>query len=189
MWSVYFLRDHKLSPLAPSYYAVAPATAEWTLTPRSDAVSGSPVRAVNKRFQLERQFNGPTSATSSGLEAEITSQVKTVSVSEGAPIQFNAMVINSGTASWLASGGTPGAVNFGAHLESGSGKELDHNFLRQAVVPGRARAIPPEMRATVGVQMTAPKPGRYRLELQMVSEGVAWFGSATTVELTVSPAG
>jgi hypothetical protein len=54
-----------------------------------------------------------------------------------------------------------------------------------------ARAVPPGESVEIQAEIPAPsRPGRYRLELDMVDEGIVWFGqkgSATfEVELLVS---
>ena len=69
--------------------------------------------------------------------------------------------------------------------DSKRGKELQHDFSRQPVVPGRTQPIPPGATATTVVEVPSPPPGRFRLSLQMVSEGVKWFGPSAPIDLTV----
>jgi hypothetical protein len=189
MWAVYFLRNHPLTAQSASYFPTAPPTAEWTLTPRNDALASPSFQVVNKRFQLERRFTGPTSATADGLDARITPAQKQVVVTAGAPIRLTAKITNDGSAAWLASGTPPGSVNVGGRLETAGGREIQHDFSHLPVVPGRTAPIPPGATATTVLDTPSPLPGRYRLVLQMVSEGVKWFGPKIPIDLTVQSAG
>jgi hypothetical protein len=189
MWAVYFLRNHALSPQSASYFPTTPPKAEWTLTQRNDALASPTFRAVNKRFQLEPSVTGPTSATGDGLDAQITPAQKRVVVTAGTPINLTAKIANTGTAAWLASGTPPGSVNVGGHLETPKGREIQQDFSHLPVVPGRASPIPPGATATTALAEPSPPPGRYRLVLQMVSEGVKWFGPRVPIDLTVQSAG
>ncbi len=189
MWALYFLRNHPLTVQSGSYYPTTPPTAPWTLTPRSDALTSPSFHAVNRRFQLEPQFTGPTSAAADGLAARITPQQEKVVVTAGTPIHVTTRIANTGSSAWLPGGTTPGSVNLGSQLETPAGKQLQHDFSHQPVVPGRTRPIPPGATATTVLDVPSPPPGRYRLTLQMVSEGVKWFGPSAPIDLTVQAAG
>ena len=67
-----------------------------------------------------------------------------------------------------------GLVRLGAHLTpmDGGSAILDYG---RADLP---RDLAPGASAEVRLELTAPsEPGRYRIELDMVREGVAWFSS------------
>jgi hypothetical protein len=80
-------------------------------------------------------------------------------------------------------------VNVGVTLQTARGDEITHDFHHQPVVPYRTQPIPPGAKATTPMAPPTPQPGRYRLRMQMVAEGVGWFGPTATVDLTVRPAG
>lgn len=185
MWAVYFLREHQVTLQSAAYWASGPPTAPWTLASSTDQLTSPTFKGVNKRFRLEPTYTGPTSETGAGLEAQITPQTRKVVVTAGAPIVFSAKIVNNGSAAWLASGAEKGAVNLGVQLETTAGQDINQDYVRATVVPGRMRAIPPGATATTAVQGPALAPGKYRLALQMVSEGIDWFGPTAHVDLTV----
>lgn len=85
------------------------------------------------------------------------------------------LVRNEGNSIWLASerGGALYQVNLGNHWLEQNGQTLTHDDGRSAfskdLKPGEARELT--------ITVAAPrKPGKYLLELDMVQEGVTWFG-------------
>ena len=56
MWAAYFLRDHHLHLVQPTYYAVSSPTATWTLLRRDAPVPPGTVevRLINGTYQLVR---------------------------------------------------------------------------------------------------------------------------------------
>jgi ubiquinone/menaquinone biosynthesis C-methylase UbiE len=117
-----------------------------------------------------------------GLHATMTAEL-TAAPHAGVPIRIRARVKNSGTASWLASGIRPGGVSIGTHLFSGSGALInpDHAWL---AIP---RTLAPDDEVTFEGDLPPLEAGRYILELDCVSDGVAWFGQlgSPTVRLDV----
>lgn len=98
----------------------------------------------------------------------------------GARLELPVRVRNDGEALWLGEeNGVPGVTRVGAHLKEADGTFVDYDWYRLS--------LPREMRPGEEEQLIldcrAPLvPGRYVVELDMVSEGVAWFsqlGSAT----------
>lgn len=84
-------------------------------------------------------------------------------------------VKNAGNTRWLAAPQkAPGYVFVGGHLldEKGAMLDLDHT---RAPLP---RDLAPGEEATVAVSFGLPsRPGRYQLELDLLVEGLTWFGA------------
>jgi tRNA (mo5U34)-methyltransferase len=93
----------------------------------------------------------------------------------GAEVRLRVRAENTGLARWLAAGeaGTEkGAVRLGAHLLTAEGAEMSRYHARAAL----ARDVAPGGCETVELAVRAPEgPGRYVLEIDMVSEHLAWF--------------
>ena len=83
-------------------------------------------------------------------------------------------VTNTGSAVWLPADAPHGGVSLGAHLYDAAGTLLRFDALSQplAVPP---REISPGETVDVVLRVPTPGPGRYRLELDCVADGVAWF--------------
>ena len=117
------------------------------------------------------------------------------SAAAGHPILLDAIVSNSGRATWLPSDVALGGVSIGAHLYDEAGQLLKFDLCRAPLaVPSKLIAPGESLRCRLTVP---PQPaGRYLLELDCVAAGIAWFaplGSrAFRLRLTVvggSPAG
>jgi len=88
---------------------------------------------------------------------------------------------NVGTALWLQDPTDFGLVNAGAHLFGADGQLLDFDFMRMRLQP-TDDPIPPGGQVEVVADLPHLDPGRYRVEFDLVAEGVAWFsenGNAT----------
>ncbi len=179
MWVVYFLPDTTLHLLQPSYFASTPPASAWILTKRVGELSGAPYVPLTERFRLERSFAGPTSAHATGLDATIS--VQSAQLAGDGQLRAHVVVTNTGSASWLPLEKGIGGVELGAHLASAAGDELDHDYARQPLVPGWNRAILPGGSVDLDVAVPAPANGAAVVELQVVSEGIAWFGASVPV--------
>jgi hypothetical protein len=74
-------------------------------------------------------------------------------------------------------------VRLGAHLLSDEGALAILDYGR-ADLP---RDLAPGAAAEVGIELSAPgQPGRYRVELDMVREGVTWFSRREPSSVDVS---
>ena len=82
---------------------------------------------------------------------------------------------NTGNTRWLAAPERrDGHVALGGHLRDERGAVLEQDFLRVRFPAG----IDPGAAAELECAFRMPeRAGRYRLELDMVDEGVAWFAS------------
>jgi 4-amino-4-deoxy-L-arabinose transferase-like glycosyltransferase len=92
---------------------------------------------------------------------------------------------NVSTVTWLARerGGSPHQVSLGNHWLDPSGKTLVNDDGRSALL----RDLKPGDTTDLSLTVNAPGPGRYILELDMLQEGVSWFGlkGSPTVQLPV----
>ena len=103
----------------------------------------------------------------------------------GQPIGIDAIVTNSGTATWLASDAPRGAVALGTHLyDEASGALVTFDFHVEPLTDP-PREIPPG--ETVRCRVTLPPiaAGRYRLELDCVASHVTWFAQVGSKPATL----
>jgi SAM-dependent methyltransferase len=94
----------------------------------------------------------------------------------GGRLLVQGTVNNNGGAIWLPASAKIGAVKLGVHLLDQDGKGLDHDYYRQHLTPDPGRRV--GIGETVTMEFQIPLPharGRYFLEFDLVSEGVAWF--------------
>lgn len=138
-------------------------------------------------FFLTRAGGGPLDSRSSeGLAAEISAPGKVV-VAAGSPVSIDAIVVNRGSAMWLPSGTSHGGVGVGVHLHDASGRRMPPSG---EVLPLDAPAgVGPGDKVHAAIVLPPLAAGVYRVELDLVAVGVAWFsqlGSKTaTVQLTI----
>src|SRR5262245_7427336 len=122
------------------------------------------------------------------LRARLTVTPVDASVPRSTRYSLSCRVENTGHATWPRSSPDGfGLVRLGAHLVplDGAPAILDYG---RAELP---RDLAPGASAEVSLELSAPaRPGRYRVDLDMVREGVAWFSSrepsSVEVPLTVT---
>jgi SAM-dependent methyltransferase len=120
------------------------------------------------------------------LRARIDGVPPRLAVPRSAPYTLTCRVENTGHARWPRSSPDGfGLVRLGAHLCGRDVSVLDYG---RAQLP---RDMEPGAAETVSIGLVAPpEPGDYRVELDMVREGVAWFSSrepsSVTLDLTVT---
>jgi hypothetical protein len=98
---------------------------------------------------------------------------------------FDAIVTNTGVATWLASGAARGAVGLGSHLyDEASGALVTFDFHVEPLTDP-PREIPPG--ETVRCRVTVPPlaAGKYRVELDCVASQVTWFAQVGSRPATV----
>ena len=140
-------------------------------------------------LELEVTDEVPDSRQPGLLRAEIVlAGAPPLVVAAGGTAHLEVRVTNTGNTRWLHEKAPAGGyVSLGGHLKDATGALVDLDFLRaplpNVVGPGENAAL------TAGVRAPS-RPGRYRLELDMVDEGIVWFaqrGSPTVeVELHVT---
>lgn len=93
----------------------------------------------------------------------------------GERVTFEVRVVNASDELWLAGerGAAPFQVTLGNHWLDASGVEVVHDDGRTALTDDLA----PGASMTLPLTVNAPsRPGAYVLEIDMVQEGVSWFG-------------
>jgi 2-polyprenyl-3-methyl-5-hydroxy-6-metoxy-1,4-benzoquinol methylase len=116
------------------------------------------------------------SRTVAGLACDVRASVAIAAGVEGR-IVLDAIVTNTGAATWLASDAPRGGVALGTHLYDGSGGLVSFDFHCEPLTDPPREIGPGE---TVRRRVTLPPiaPGRYRLELDCVAAHVTWFAQA-----------
>lgn len=118
------------------------------------------------------------------LRARLTATPAAATVPRSARYALRCRVENTGHATWPRSSPDGfGLVRLGAHLvaRNGASSVLDYG---RADLP---RDLAPGASAVVTIELDAPdESGEYRVELDMVREGVAWFSSRHPSSATVS---
>jgi SAM-dependent methyltransferase len=107
-----------------------------------------------------------------GLAGQVTAVLESTTVRTGQPIRGEVVVSNIGTARWLPSTAPVGGVKVGVHLYDADGRLLYRDFGR-IELPGDG--IEPGRESATRFELPSPSPGRYSLELDLVSEQVCWF--------------
>jgi ubiquinone/menaquinone biosynthesis C-methylase UbiE len=98
-----------------------------------------------------------------------------LSVRTGEQVRVRVEVRNTGSIRWLHTNIIDFAiVKVGAHLRDAEGRDLVYDLLR-AHLP---YDVSPGGGAAVDVSFTIQEPGTYQVELDLVSERVAWFAQA-----------
>lgn len=117
----------------------------------------------------------PDSRRPEGLEAEIVVQsARRVPEAMGRGIQLEVLVRNTGRTRWLTAAGS-GQVNLGVHLAHPGGAVHDNNYARLPLPRG---PVSPGEEVLVKGTVRLPDQAEFDLHLDLVSELVAWFGSA-----------
>jgi SAM-dependent methyltransferase len=121
---------------------------------------------------------GPERADSrriEGLACEMHATGPDGLVIEGRPIAIDAIVTNTGSATWLPSSAAAGSVSIGAHVYDEPSERLLAFAAAIAPPVDPPREIAPG--ETVRCRITIPpqQRGRYIVELDCVASGVTWF--------------
>jgi SAM-dependent methyltransferase len=119
-----------------------------------------------------------------GLACEIRASVAPDRPAAGR-IAIDAIVTNTGTATWLPSSTPVGGVGLGVHLFDASGSLLSFDFHVEPLTDPPREIAPGE---TVQLRVVLPPiaPGRYHVELDCVASRVTWLAQAGSRTATVS---
>lgn len=134
---------------------------------------------------LETTGETPDSASPGLLRAELARVGGEAALlgAAGARLALRLRLRNAGNTLWLSSPEKRhGHVAVGGHLLDAEGRLLDRDFLRVPLPTDVAPGATIEVDCPV---LAPPAPGRYLLELDMVDEGVAWFGPRGSATLRV----
>ena len=112
------------------------------------------------------------SRTPRSLSASIAAKIEKKTILERERFCVSAVVRNTGSGIWRPSGTDIGAVNLGVALFNADGQLIDKSFHRVATVN---HLDPDRKRYDLTFELPQLKVGRYQIELDMVSEHVAWF--------------
>jgi len=109
-----------------------------------------------------------------GFRAELSVWAPPSSLRAKKQAVISVRIKNASTVTWLARerGGSPHQVSLGNHWLEPSGRTLINDDGRRALL----RDLKPGETTDLPLTVNAPAPGRYILELDMVQEGVSWFG-------------
>jgi SAM-dependent methyltransferase len=141
------------------------------------------LRHVRSFFLVKDGVERVDSRTPTGLACEIRATLATATPTAGQPVVIDAIVANTGAATWLASNVSPGGVALGTHLYDAGGALVTFDLHCEALTDPPRDVAPGD---TVRCRVTVPpmRAGQYRVELDCVAAQVTWFaqaGSPTTV--------
>jgi ubiquinone/menaquinone biosynthesis C-methylase UbiE len=139
---------------------------------------------VRNFFLTKRGTEALDSRDAGALAATLSATLETTPRA-GEPIALRLTVTNRGRARWLPSDERIGGVSIGGHLFDGDGNLINFLYHWQSL----PKALESGETLTFTFTTAPLAAGRYRLDLDCVSNQVAWFnqlGSKTaTVELTI----
>lgn len=172
-----------LSPLHP----VMVSYSEYSAFPTNADVANRFLDITDRRvknypiFFLKMSGTAPLDSRSiNGLGAKLELAERPVTAVESEkPFDIRLKVANVGQATWLRSGISPGAVNIGMVATTSDGRSYQfRSHLSDAPVE-------PGTQVTEIAHFPGLKPGTYDIELDLVSEHIAWFKTIGSRELHV----
>lgn len=108
-----------------------------------------------------------------GLATRLTLRTaRQVSRSGAAQIELEVLARNCGDRHWITAA-MPGQVNLGVHLLSAEGRMIDNDHARLRLARG---PVAPGEEVLIRGMVPLPALQTYRLQLDLVAEGVSWFG-------------
>jgi ubiquinone/menaquinone biosynthesis C-methylase UbiE len=144
------------------------------------------LRHVRSFYLVKQGTARVDSRSATGLACDIRASIAGPA-SGASGIAIEVVVTNTGAATWLPSGTTPGGVSLGAHLYDESGALRSFNFHTWPLTHP-SREIAPGEAVTCRLTLPSLPPGPHRVELDCVADRVTWFAQAgsRTVTLTVT---
>ncbi len=160
-------------------------SAKWVASTRAF------LRDVRSFFLYKEGSERVDSRNVAGLACDVSATLVSSPAIEGEPILVDATVTNRGTAIWLPSNAPFGGVAVGAHLHDEAGKLITFDLHWESLTEP-PREIAPGESASVRMSLGSRRAGRYLLEVDCVSAGVAWFAQLGSqparLALEVAPA-
>lgn len=145
-----------------------------------------PVGSVPVVIPVETTDETPDSASPGVLEAriEVAGHDRGLEAAASAVLTLAVRVTNTGNTLWLhAPREAGGHVMLGGHLRDAGGALVEQDLFR-APLP---RDVAPGETVEVPCSFAAPAvPGSYRVELDLVDEGIAWFGTRGSSALPIT---
>jgi hypothetical protein len=142
---------------------------------------------LHRLFFLQKAgLSQPDSRQRRGLAARFELMASDRTIRRGHYLAVRGKVTNIGQARWLPASAPIGGVKLGVHLLDSAGGLLNLDHYRQHLTPDPGRII--EVGEEIAIACTIPvpeAPGGYVLEIDLVSEGVAWFGQNGTVPVRI----
>ena len=145
--------------------AGGPAGAAWLASARTF------LRHVRTFYLVKAGLERADSRRADGLACEIRA---TLAAPASHPVAIEAVITNTGAATWLPWGDAPGGVGLGTHLYDASGALVAFDF-HVAPLTTPPREIAPGETVTCRFTLPALASGSYRLELDCVASQVTWF--------------
>jgi hypothetical protein len=127
-------------------------------------------------LDLEVTADVPDSANPGVLRAtlEVLRPAGPVRVRPGSTVPVRVRATNIGNTRWLCASSDVGQVMLGAHLLDAQRRLLVLDHARTAL----DHDVPPRETVEIEIAPFAPAaPGRYLIEIDLVAEGLAWFGA------------
>ena len=140
------------------------------------------IDAVREGLAWLSSYGIPTAAAALAVVAEFRAQITlaSTSVSRATPM-VSVTVVNPTTTWWTPGGAAPLAI--GSHWLAADGSVLvwdgPHLPIAQAVAPGGA--------ITIALPLAIPPAGASLLTVDLVAEGLRWFGSGSPRAVTLVP--
>lgn len=151
--------------------AGGPAGAAWLDSTRQF------LRHVRSFYLVREGAERADSRSAAGLACEIRA-----SLADGT---IDAVVTNTGSATWLPWGTTPGGVGLGLHLYDASGALVSFDFHVEPLTTP-PREIAPGETLMCRVALPPLPPGAHRIELDCVASDVTWFAQAGSRTVTLA---
>jgi hypothetical protein len=179
MWPAFFLEEKKIAIIDPSYYSVIEPLSAPTLVNKEfntfPWVSRNPVSDI---YDLIPYPKGNLSTTPMGLKADILIDNPEL-LRVGVDTQVSFEIANVGSSTWLGSGQCLGCVNASVRIVSEDGVEVIADWNRVSLKDFPNYVLPGQKVAGSTV-LNISKPGKFTLEITLVSEHVSWFNQIDT---------
>ena len=177
-WAWYALRDQRTYPVNPSWVPAAEPRAPWTLE-RVDAGATSTgqrvVRVAGGTYRFVERSTAPPADSLEGLDADLA----VLSDEPAGPTRvLRVRATNTGQRCWQPAAKAPvGHVALRAQLVDARGSLIEQDFVGTQIPVGSC--VAPGWSLDVDLEIPPLEGGGLRV--QLVAEGVGWFGESIEV--------